>query len=466
MSVVVREYSTVNEISGPLLFVKNVRNVGYGELVRIRTPTGEERRGQVLEARSDLAVVQVFEGTSGLDVSTTSVRFLGETVKLPVSSDLLGRILDGSGRPIDGGPRIIPDEYWDVQGAPINPYARTYPREFIQTGISAIDGMNTLVRGQKLPIFSGAGLPHNRLAAQVARQARVRGTSEPFSTVFAAIGITADEARFFREDFEKQGALEHVTMFVNLADDPAIERILTPRMALTAAEYFAFKLDMHVLVILTDMTNYAEALREISSAREEVPGRRGYPGYLYTDLASIYERAGRIHGAKGSITQMPILTMPDDDITHPIPNLTGYITEGQLIVDRGLYRKGITPPIDVSPSLSRLMREGIGKGRTRQDHREVSDQLYYAYAEGRGFRDLVAVVGEEALSARDKLYLKFADQFEKRFINQGEYENREIEKTLDLGWDLLSELPESELKRIDPATIKQFHPKYQTGTGS
>ena len=466
MSVVVREYSTVNQIAGPLLFVKNVRNVGYGELVRIRTPTGEERRGQVLEARSDIAVVQVFEGTSGLDVSTTSVRFLGETVKLPVSSDLLGRILDGSGRPIDGGPRIIPDEYWDVQGAPINPYARTYPREFIQTGISAIDGMNTLVRGQKLPIFSGAGLPHNRLAAQVARQARVRGASEPFSTVFAAIGITADEARFFREDFEKQGALEHVTMFVNLADDPAIERILTPRMALTAAEYFAFKLDMHVLVILTDMTNYAEALREISAAREEVPGRRGYPGYLYTDLASIYERAGRIHDAKGSITQMPILTMPDDDITHPIPNLTGYITEGQLIVDRGLHRKGITPPIDVSPSLSRLMREGIGKGRTRQDHREVSDQLYYAYAEGRAFRDLVAVVGEEALSARDKLYLKFADQFEKRFINQGEYENREIEKTLDLGWDLLSELPESELKRIDPATIKQFHPKYQTGTGT
>ncbi len=466
MSVVVREYSTVNQISGPLLFVKNVRNVGYGELVRISTPTGEVRRGQVLEARSDIAVVQVFEGTSGLDVSTTSVRFLGETVKLPVSSDLLGRILDGSGRPIDGGPRNIPDEYWDVQGAPINPYARTYPREFIQTGISAIDGMNTLVRGQKLPIFSGAGLPHNRLAAQVARQARVRGASEPFSTVFAAIGITADEARFFREDFEKQGAFEHVTMFVNLADDPAIERILTPRMALTAAEYFAFKLDMHVLVILTDMTNYAEALREISAAREEVPGRRGYPGYLYTDLASIYERAGRIHDAKGSITQMPILTMPDDDITHPIPNLTGYITEGQLIVDRGLHRKGITPPIDVSPSLSRLMREGIGKGRTRQDHREVSDQLYYAYAEGRAFRDLVAVVGEEALSARDKLYLKFADQFEKRFISQGEYENREIEKTLDLGWDLLSELPESELKRIDPATIKQFHPKYQTGTGT
>jgi len=466
MSVTVREYYTVNKISGPLLFVQNVKGVGFGELVRIRTPSGEERRGQVLEAGTDLAVVQIFEGTSGLDVSTTSVRFLGETVRLPVSSDLLGRILDGSGKPIDGGARIIPDDYLDVHGAPINPYARTYPREFIQTGISAIDGMNTLVRGQKLPIFSGAGLPHNRVAAQVARQARVRGTGEPFSTVFAAIGITADEARFFREDFEKQGAFEHVTMFINLADDPTIERLLTPRMALTAAEYFAFKLDMHVLVIITDMTNYAEALREISAAREEVPGRRGYPGYLYTDLASIYERAGRIHNAKGSITQMPILTMPHDDITHPIPNLTGYITEGQLIIDRGLHRKGISPPIDVSPSLSRLMREGIGKERTRQDHREVSDQLYYAYAEGRAFRDLVAVVGEEALSSRDKLYLKFADEFERRFISQGEYENREIEKTIDIGWDLLASLPESELKRIDPSTIKQFHPKYKSEAGN
>ena len=466
MSVVIREYSTVNEISGPLLFVQNVKGVGFGELVRIRTPAGQERRGQVLEVRSDLAVVQVFEGTSGLDIASTSVRFMGETVKLPVSGDLLGRILDGSGNPIDGGPRIIPEDYWDVHGAPINPYARAYPREFIQTGISAIDGMNTLVRGQKLPLFSGAGLPHNRVAAQVARQARVRGTGEPFSTVFAAIGITADEARFFREDFERQGAFEHVTMFINLADDPAIERILTPRMALTAAEYFAFKLDMHVLVILTDMTNYAEALREISAAREEVPGRRGYPGYLYTDLSSIYERAGRIRDAKGSITQMPILTMPHDDITHPIPNLTGYITEGQLIVDRGLHRKGIYPPIDVSPSLSRLMREGIGKERTRQDHREVSDQLYYAYAEGRTFRDLVAVVGEEALSARDKIYLKFADDFERRFIGQSEYENRDIEKTLDLGWDLLSALPESELKRIDPTTIKQFHPKYRGPSAS
>ncbi len=461
MSTVGREYSTIREISGPLLFVESVRGVGYGELVRVSTPSGEERRGQVLEVSENVAVVQVFEGTSGLDVSRTTVKFSGETIKLPVSSDMLGRILDGSGRTIDGGPRIIAEDYWDVHGAPLNPYARAYPREFIQTGISAIDGMNTLVRGQKLPLFSGSGLPHNITAAQIARQAKVRGTEEPFTTVFAAMGITADEARFFREDFEKQGAFEHVTMFVNLADDPAIERILTPRLALTAAEFFAIKLDMHVLVILTDMTNYAEALREISAAREEVPGRRGYPGYMYTDLATIYERAGRTHGGKGSITQMPILTMPHDDITHPIADLSGYITEGQIIIDRGLHRKGIYPPIDVSPSLSRLMREGIGKGRTREDHREVSDQLYYAYAEGRSFRDLVAVVGEEALSSRDKLYLKFADVFERRFINQGVYENRDIDQTLDLGWELLSMLPETELKRIDPSTIKKYHPKYR-----
>ena len=461
MSLSGLEYSTIREISGPLLFVESVRGVGYGELARIKTPSGEERRGQVLEIGEGIAVVQVFEGTSGLDVAKTSIRFTGETVKLPVSSDMLGRIFDGSGRPIDGGPRIIPDDYADVHGAPINPFAREYPREFIQTGLSCIDGMNTLVRGQKLPLFSASGLPHNAVAAQIARQARVKGTEESFVTVFAAMGITADEARFFREDFEKQGAFDHVTMFVNLADDPAIERILTPRLALTAAEYFAVKLGMHVLVILTDMTNYAESLREISAAREEVPGRRGYPGYMYTDLASIYERAGRLHGSKGSITQMPILTMPGDDITHPIPDLTGYITEGQLIVDRGLHRKGIYPPIDPSPSLSRLMKEGIGAGRTREDHREISDQLYYAYAEGRSFRDLVAVVGEEALSARDKLYLGFADNFEKKFITQGVYENRDIDATLDLGWDLISAIPETELKRIDPATIKKYHPKYR-----
>jgi V/A-type H+-transporting ATPase subunit B len=461
MSLVLREYRTISRISGPLLFVEAVKDVGYNELVRVIAPDGSERRGQILEVSDKMAVVQVFEGTSGLDVKGTAVRFTGETIKLPVSSDMLGRVLDGSGTPIDGGPKIIPEDYWDVHGAPINPCARTYPREFIQTGVSAIDGMNTLVRGQKLPFFSGAGLPHNAVAAQVARQARVRGTGETFTTVFAAIGITADEARFFREDFEKQGAFEHVTMFVNLADDPAIERIITPRVALTAAEFFAFKLGMHVLVILTDMTNYAEALREISAAREEVPGRRGYPGYMYTDLSTIYERAGRTHTGKGSITQMPILTMPHDDITHPIADLTGYITEGQLIVDRGLHRRGIYPPIDVSPSLSRLMREGIGKDRTREDHREVSDQLYYSYAEGRAFRDLVAVIGEEALSTRDKLYLNFADAFERRFINQGEYENRDIEQTLDLGWDLLSMVPEVELKRIDPSTIAKYHPAHR-----
>jgi V/A-type H+/Na+-transporting ATPase subunit B len=453
------EYTTIKEISGPLLFVESVRGVGYGELARIKTPSGEERRGQVLEIGGGVAVVQVFEGTTGLDVGKTRVRFTGETVKLPVSNDMLGRIFDGSGRPIDGGPRIIPDDYLDVNGNPINPFAREYPREFIQTGISTIDGMNTLVRGQKLPLFSASGLPHNAVAAQIARQAKVVGSDEPFTTIFAAMGITADELRFFRDDFEKQGAFDHVTMFVNLADDPAIERILTPRLALTAAEYFAIKQGNHVLVILTDMTNYAESLREISAAREEVPGRRGYPGYMYTDLATIYERAGRLKGSKGSITQMPILTMPGDDRTHPVPDLTGYITEGQLMVDRSLHRKGIYPPIDPAPSLSRLMKEGIGKDKTREDHREVSDQLYYAFAEGRSFRDLVAVVGEEALSARDKLYLEFADNFERKFINQGVYENRDIDTTLDLGWDLLSVLPETELKRIDPATIKKWLPK-------
>ena len=459
MSLAGLEYTSIKEISGPLLFVESVRGVGYGELARIKTPSGEERRGQVLEIGGGVAVVQVFEGTTGLDVGKTRVRFTGETVKLPVSNDMLGRIFDGSGRPIDGGPRIIPDDYLDVNGNPINPFAREYPREFIQTGISTIDGMNTLVRGQKLPLFSASGLPHNNIAAQIARQAKVVGSDEPFTTIFAAMGITADELRFFRDDFEKQGAFDHVTMFVNLADDPAIERILTPRLALTAAEYFAIKQGNHVLVILTDMTNYAESLREISAAREEVPGRRGYPGYMYTDLATIYERAGRLHGTKGSITQMPILTMPGDDKTHPVPDLTGYITEGQLMVDRSLHRKGIYPPIDPAPSLSRLMKEGIGKGKTREDHREVSDQLYYAFAEGRSFRDLVAVVGEEALSARDKLYLQFADEFERKFINQGVYENRDIDATLDLGWNLLSVLPETELKRIDPATIKKWLPK-------
>ncbi len=456
-----RVYATIRGISGPLLFVENVQNVSYGELVTITTPTGEKRRGQVLEASLDKAVIQVFEGTRGLDITSTTVQFTGETIKLPVSQDMLGRIFDGSGQPIDGGPPLIPEDEFDIHGAPINPYSRAYPSEFIQTGLSVIDGMNTLVRGQKLPLFSGSGLPHNQIAAQIIRQAKVPGKEEDFAIVFAAIGITADEARFFRTEFEKHGALDHVIMFINLADDPAIERLLTPRLALTAAEYLAFSLDYHVLVVLTDMTNYAEALREISAAREEVPGRRGYPGYLYTDLATIYERAGRIHGKKGSITQMPILTMPHDDITHPIPDLTGYITEGQLIVDRALHRKGIYPPIDPLPSLSRLMNEGIGVGKTREDHRQIADQLYYAYAEGKSLRDLVAVVGEEALTARDRLYLQFADRYEREFINQGPYEDRDIEKTLDLGWSLVSMLPEAELKRVDPQFIKKYHPKYR-----
>ncbi len=450
------KYATVREISGPLLFVENVSGVGYGELVEIIGPDGVERRGQVLEATRDMAVVQVFEGTAGLDASKTFVRFTGSTVKLPVAYEMLGRIFDGSGRPIDRGPAIVAEDEWDVHGAPINPYAREYPRDPIQTGISAIDGMNTLVRGQKLPIFSGTGLPHNMIIAQIARQATVRGQEEEFVLVFAAMGITAEEARFFREDFERRGAMDHVVMFINLAEDPAIERLITPRLALTTAEYFAIEHDMHVLVILSDMTNYCEALREISAAREEVPGRRGYPGYMYTDLATIYERAGRIRGKKGSITQMPVLTMPHDDITHPIPDLTGYITEGQIILSRALHRKGIYPPIDVLPSLSRLMKEGIGKGRTREDHRELSDQLYYAYAEGRSLRDLVVVVGEEALSDRDRLYLKFADEFEKRFVNQGYYENRTFEETLDLGWELLSMFPERELKRVSPETIRKY----------
>jgi len=456
-----REFTTIREIAGPLLFVEAVSGVGFGELVRIITPTGEERRGQVLEVGEEIAVIQIFEGTSGLDVKKTSVRFLGETIKLSVSNDMLGRIFDGSGKPIDAGPMITPEDEMDIHGAPLNPYSRAYPRDFIQTGISAIDGMNTLVRGQKLPLFSGSGLPHNTVAAQIVRQAKVKGMGEAFTLVFAAMGITAEEARFFRDDFERQGALDRVVMFMNLADDPAIERLLTPRLALTAAEFLAFSQDMHVLAILTDMTNYCEALREISAAREEVPGRRGYPGYMYTDLATVYERAGRVHGKKGSVTQMPILTMPHDDMTHPVPDLTGYITEGQIFFDRGLHRKGMYPPIDPLPSLSRLMDEGIGKDKTREDHRQVADQLYYCYAEGGGLRDLVAVVGEEALTGRDKLYLQFADRYEREFITQGSYEDRDIERTLDIGWELLSMFPESELKRIDPDFIKKFHPKYR-----
>jgi V/A-type H+-transporting ATPase subunit B len=451
-----REYLTVAKVSGPLMIVEGVSGVAYGEVVEIVTPDGNTKRGQVLDAYEDRAVIQVYEGTSGIDTSRTRVRFTGETVKFGVGTELIGRVFSGKGIPIDGGPRPIFEEEWDVHGAPINPSAREYPSEFIQTGVSAIDGMNTLVRGQKLPIFSGAGLPHNELAAQIARQAKVLGEEEKFAAVFCGMGITHEEAAFFTHDFERTGALERATLFLNLANDPAIERILTPRLALTTAEYLAFVQGMHVLVILTDMTNYCEALREISAARSEVPGRRGYPGYLYTDLATVYERAGRINGKKGSITQMPILTMPGDDITHPIPDLTGYITEGQLVMDRELHRKGIYPPLNVLPSLSRLMKDGIGAGHTREDHSDLSNQLYAAYAEGKDLRALVAVVGEEALTDRDRRYLDFADHFEREFVNQGKEENRSINTTLELGWRLLRTLPETELKRIDPKLIAKY----------
>ena len=453
------EYTTVTEVSGPLMIVDSVSDVAYNEVVKIKTADGEERTGQVLEAFTNKAIVQVFEGTKGLDTKKTSARFIGETMKLNVSKDILGRIFDGTGNPIDNAPPIIPEDRKDINGNPINPYAREYPREFIQTGISTIDGLNTLVRGQKLPIFSGAGLPHNEMAAQIARQAKVLGKAEKFAVVFCAMGITAEEANLFIRDFENTGALERSVMFLNLADDPTIERIILPRMALTCAEYLAFDLGMHVLVILTDITNYAEALREIAAAREEVPGRRGYPGYMYTDLATIYERAGRIKDKKGSITQIPMLTMPDDDITHPIPDLTGYITEGQIVLERGLHKKDIYPPVAVLPCLSRLMDRGIGEGRTRADHAGVSNQLYAAYAEGCDLRDLVAIVGEDALSDRDKKYLKFADEFEKKFVTQNRIEDRSIEQTLNIGWDLLSMLPTSELKKIDEKYIKKYYPK-------
>ncbi|NOQ86582.1 MAG: V-type ATP synthase subunit B [Deltaproteobacteria bacterium] len=456
-----KEYKTVREVAGPILVVEGVEGVAFGEVVRIKTPDGENRLGQVLESSKDIAVVQVFEGTSGIDTSETSVRFTGEIMRLAVSKDMVGRFFDGLGRPLDGGPEIISDLKLPITGSPINPTARAYPNEFIQTGISTIDGMNTLVRGQKLPIFSGSGMSHNELAAQIARQARVITSEESFSVVFAAMGITHEESSFFIRDFERTGAIERIVAFINLADNPAIERIITPKMALTTAEYLAFECDMHVLVILTDMTNYCEALREIAAAREEVPGRRGYPGYMYTDLSTNYERAGRIRGKNGSITQIPILSMPDDDITHPIPDLTGYITEGQFVLTRELHNKGIYPSVDVLPSLSRLMNEGIGEGRTRADHLGVSDQCYSAYAEGRDIRNLVAVVGEEALTERDKLYLEFADKFEKEFVTQSSDENRTIEETLDLGWKLLSILPEGELKRIDEKYVKQYHPKYR-----
>lgn len=451
------EYTSVNRVAGPLLFVQDVPNAAYNELVEITLPNGDKRNGQVLETSRGLAVVQIFGTTTGLDLPTTRVKFKGETVRLPVSDEILGRIFTGLGAPRDHGPPITSKEKLDIGGAAINPYSRAEPSEFIQTGISSIDGMNTLVRGQKLPIFSAAGLPHNDVAAQIARQAKVLGKEETFAVVFAAMGITSEEANFFIKDFENTGALERAVLFLNLADDPSMERVITPRMALTAAEYLAFQLDRHVLVILTDMTNYCEALREISSAREEVPGRRGYPGYMYTDLASIYERAGRIKGKKGSVTQIPILSMPGDDITHPIADLTGYITEGQTVLSRDLHRRGIYPPIDVLPSLSRLMNQGIGKERTREDHRGVADQLYSSYAQGRDLRALSAIVGEAALTETDRLYLKVADRFEKEFVSQGRYQDRTIDDTLRIGWDILSLLPVGDLKRIKKEHIEKYY---------
>ncbi len=457
MSIASKEYRTITQIAGPLVFVEKTEPIGYNELATVTMPDGTQKRGQVLDTSEDFVVIQVFEGTTGIE-KAAGVKFLGETMKMPVSRDMLGRILSGAGEPIDGGPAITPEKRLDISGAAINPWARAEPKEFIQTGISTIDGMNTLVRGQKLPIFSSSGLPHNDIALQIARQAKVRGSEEEFAVVFAAMGITAEEAQYFMSDFERTGALKRAVVFMNLADDPAIERILTPKLALTTAEYLAFELDMHVLVILTDITNYCEALRQIGAAREEVPGRRGYPGYMYTDLATMYERAGRIKGKKGSITQIPILTMPGDDITHPIPDLTGYITEGQIVTSRELHRAGIYPPINVSASLSRLMNAGIGPGLTREDHKAISDQLYAAYAEGKDLRGLVAIVGKDALSERDKQFLDFADAFEDKFVRQGTDEDRDIETTLDIAWELVAKLPINQLSRIDRKYIEKYHP--------
>ena len=451
-----KEYKTIREVVGPLMLVEGVEGVKYEELVEIRQEDGEVRNGKVLEINRDKALVQLFEPSQGIKMSTAKARFLGRSVELPVSEEMLGRVFDGMGRPKDGAAPIIPEMKLDINGRAINPVARDYPNEFIQTGISAIDGLNTLVRGQKLPVFSMSGLPHAELAAQIARQAKVIGSDAKFAVVFAAIGITFEEANFFISGFRKTGAIERAVMFINLANDPAIERISTPRMALTAAEYLAFEKDMHVLVIMTDITNYAEALREVSAARKEVPGRRGYPGYLYTDLATIYERAGRIVGKKGSITQIPILTMPEDDKTHPIPDLTGYITEGQIILSRELYKKGLNPPIDVMPSLSRLKDKGIGAGKTREDHADTMNQLFSAYASGKQAKELSSILGESALSEVDKQYAHFAEEFEKRYISQGFNTNRSIIETLNLGWELLALLPKSELKRIRDAYIEKY----------
>lgn len=453
-----KEYRTISEVVGPLMLVEGVSGVKYDELVEIVQQNGETRRGKVLEINGDKALVQLFESSQGLKISTSKARFLGRSIELAVSYDMLGRVFDGMGEPIDNGPAIIPEKRMDINGAPINPASRDYPEEFIQTGISAIDGLNTLVRGQKLPVFSGSGLPHANLAAQIARQAKVLGGESNFAVVFAAVGITFEEADFFISDFKKTGAIDRTVLFVNLADDPAIERISTPRMALTAAEYLAYEKNLHVLVIITDITNYAEALREVSAARKEVPGRRGYPGYLYTDLATMYERAGRIKGREGSVTQIPILSMPEDDKTHPIPDLTGYITEGQIILSRELLRKGVTPPIDVLPSLSRLKDKGIGKGKTREDHADTMNQLFAAYARGKDAKELSVILGEAALTDVDKLYAKFAEAFEKEYVSQGYETNRTIEETLNLGWKLLKILPKSELKRIKDEYIEKYLP--------
>ncbi|MGO3017593.1 MAG: V-type ATP synthase subunit B [Anaerococcus sp.] len=451
-----KEYKTVTEVVGPLMLVEGVEGVSNEELVDIELQTGERRRGRVIEIDKEKAMVQLFEGSSGINLKATSVRFLGRPLELGVSEDMIGRSFNGLGVPIDGGPDIIPEEKRDVNGVAINPVSRDYPSEFIQTGISTIDGLNTLVRGQKLPIFSGSGLPHNNVAAQIARQAKVLSKDQGFAVVFAAIGITFEEAQFFLQDFERTGALDRSVMFMNLADDPAIERLATPKMALTAAEYLAFEKDMQVLVIMTDMTNYAEALREVSAARKEVPGRRGYPGYLYTDLSTIYERAGKLKGKPGTITQIPILTMPEDDITHPIPDLTGYITEGQIILSREQYNKGLEPPVEILPSLSRLKDKGIGKGKTREDHANTMNQIYAAYASGVDARELQKILGDSALSEADLAFAKFAEEFEKRYINQGYYTDRSIEETLDLGWELLKIIPRSELKRIDDELIEKY----------
>ena len=455
----IKEYRTIQEVAGPLMLVRDVENVSYDELGEIELPNGEVRRCKVLEVDGQNALVQLFESSAGINLAQSKIRFLGHGTELGVSMDMLGRVFDGMGHPKDGGPEILAEKYLDINGQPMNPAARNYPSEFIQTGVSTIDGLNTLVRGQKLPIFSGSGMPHANLAAQIARQAKVLGTDEKFAVVFAAIGITFEEADFFITDFKRTGAIDRTVLFLNLANDPAIERIATPRMALTAAEYLAFDCGMHVLVILTDITNYAEALREVSAARKEVPGRRGYPGYLYTDLATMYERAGRLLDKDGSITMVPILSMPEDDKTHPIPDLTGYITEGQIILGRELYRKDIAPPIDVLPSLSRLKDKGTGVGKTREDHAGTMNQLFAAYSRGKDAKELMTILGEAALTDMDKLYAQFADEFERRYVSQGYETDRTIEETLDLGWELLSILPKSELKRIKPEYIEKYYPK-------